>query len=48
MASSNAEYLEFTMQRDVPAENLATGWWTTERYKVRVSLKSASMNRLPQ
>ena len=48
MASSNAEYLEFTMQRDVPAENPATGWWRTERYKVRVSLKSASMNRLPQ
>jgi hypothetical protein len=48
MASGGGETFGFTIERDVPGEDPAAGWWRTERYKVRVSLKSATMTRLPE
>ena len=35
------DYLEFTMIKQVPAEDTSTAWWVKERYKVKVNLHDA-------
>jgi hypothetical protein len=37
------QYYVFTMERQIPASDLSTGWWSTELYRVRVNYHDAAL-----
>lgn len=40
------QYYIFTMERQVPAADLSSGWWSTELYRIRVNYHDAALERI--
>ena len=40
------QYYVFTMERQVPAADLSSGWWASELYRVKVNYHDAALERI--